>query len=221
VPIDLPEPPKLRERILAVDLAVVATVTDLSKIETAEGFEGPRVAGVFEVEVERVLLGEPPEKRVLVRVLGDGAPDEPTWTSDLRPGARLLLLLSRDVAPELPENLFAPYFSSAFSIDDTNRVAFPANVLDDVSRRGLRPTRGRAPLDRVQKLVETLTRERADRERELEALIPPKRVRRYPEVQELPGAVVPAEGPVGPSGPVFEPEIDGGRPAKPEKAPDT
>lgn len=220
MPTELPEPPKLRERILAVDLAVVGTVTDVTRVEPVEGFEEPRVVGVFEVEVERVLLGDTTEDRVLVRVLGDGAPDEPRWTSDLRPGARLLLLLSRDVAPDLPKNIFAPYFSSAFIVDDADRIAFPANVLDDVSRRRLRLTRGRVSLDRVQNLIETLGRERAERERELTALIPPRRVRRYPEVQELPTAVVPTEGPVGPSGPVLEPEVEAGRPAKPEKAPD-
>jgi hypothetical protein len=218
VPMDLPEPPKLRERILAAELVVVGTVAALVEVTKVEGFEGPRLAGFFEIQVERVLLGEPAAQRVLVRVLGDGPEDDPTWTSDLTPDARRLLILSPDVGPDLPENLFAPYFSSAFDVDQEDRVLLPADVLDDESRGIVRPAGGRASLDRIQALVDGVAGERAERERELEGLIPPRRVGRYPEVEEMPAAAVPTEGPFGPPGPALEPEVAGGRAAKLEGA---
>ena len=216
--LELREPPPLSDRILAAELAIVGTVAALVRIGPVQGFETPRLAGFFEVQVERALFGDPPSERVLVRVLGDGPEDDPTWTTELRPDARLLLLLSRDVAPELPDDLFTPYFDSAFEVDG-DLVAFPADVLDDLSRRAMRPERGRVTLDRVQKLFDTSRHERAERERELEALIPQKRLGRYPEVLEAPTAAVPMEGPLGPAGPSPQPDVLAGREAKLETAP--
>jgi hypothetical protein len=218
--LELRELPLLFDRVLAADLAIVGKVAALVRIEKIDGFETPRIAAFFEVHVERALLGDPPSERILVRVLGDGSEEDPAWTTELRPEARLLLLLSRDVAPELPENLFTPYFSSAFELGDDDRVAFPVDVLDDESRRVMRPERGRAPLKRVQELFDTARRERADRERELEALIPRSRLGRYPEVLEVPTAAVPMEGPLGPAGPALPVEAPAGTEAKPEEAPD-
>lgn len=218
--LELREPPLLFERISAAELAIVGTVAALVKVEAVQGFEEPRLAGFFEVQVERALLGDPPSERILIRVLGDGPEENPVWTTKLGPEARLLLLLSRDVAPELPENLFTPYFSSAFEVADDDRVAFPAEVLDDASRRVMRPERGRVTLRRVQELFDTIRRERAERERELEALIPPKRLGRYPEVLEVPTAAVPMDGPLGPAGAALEPDAPTGREAKLETAPD-
>jgi hypothetical protein len=220
VSLELREPPLLFDRVLAADLAVAGTVAALVRIEKLEGFETPRIAGFFEVQVERALLGDPPSERVLVRVLGEGSEDKPAWTTELRPEARVLLLLARDVAPELPDNLFTPYFSSAFEVGDDDRVVFPTDVLDDESRRLLRPERGRTPLDRVQALFDAALSERVERQRELEALIPRRRIGRYPEAQEMPTAAVMPEGPVGPAGQPFRADEPAGREAKPEQAPD-
>lgn len=217
--LELREPPPLFDRILAAELAIVGTVAALVKVETVQGFEDARLAGFFEVQVERALLGDPPSERILVRVLGDGPEDNPTWTTELRPEMRLLLLLSRDVAPELPENLFTPYFTSAFEVGADDRVAFPADVLDDPSRRVMRPERGRVTLKRVQELFDTVRRERAEREQELEALSPRKQLGRYPEVLEVPTAAVPTQGPLGPPGPALELDAPVGREAKLETAP--
>lgn len=217
MPTELVETPKLRERILAADLVVVGTVAALVRVEKLEGFEAPRLAGFFEFQVERALLGEPPAERVLVRVFGDGTEGDPEWTSDLRPETRRLLLLCRDADPEQREEFFAPYFSSAFDIDDANRVRFPADVVDGESRRVLRPTKNRAQLDRVKALVDGLARERTKRERELAELVPRRRARRYPEVEEMPERLPISEGPAGPPGPGLEAETPGGRPAEPER----
>jgi hypothetical protein len=220
VSLEVRDVPVLLHRVLAADLAIIGTVAALVRIEKVEGFETTRLAGFFEVQVERALLGDPPAERILIRVLGEGPEDDPTWTTDLRPEARLFLLLSRDVAPELPENLFTPYFSSAFEVDGGDRVVFPAEVLDDESRRIMRPERGRVALDGVQELVEATRSERAERERELEELIPRNRLGRYPEVLEMPTAAVPPEGPLGPGGAPSEPGEPAGREAKPETAPE-
>lgn len=217
--LELREPPPLFDRILAAELAIVGTVAALVKVETIQGFEDPRLAGFFEVQVELALLGDPRSERILVRVLGDGREDNPAWTTELRPEMRLLLLLSRDVAPELPENLFTPYFTSAFQVGEDDRVAFPADVLDDASRRVMRPERGRVTLKRVQELFDTVRRERAEREQELEALIPRKQLGRYPEVLEAPTAAVRTKGPLGPPGPALELDASVGREAKLETAP--
>jgi hypothetical protein len=202
--------PTLVERILGADLIAIGTVVGLREVRPAEGFEIPRVSGLFEVQLDDVLRGERPEDRVLVRVLGDGEDERAAWSVPLEEGRRLLLLLARDVAPELPEGVFAPYFESSFPVEDDS-VRVPEETLDERAKEITGAKRDTVPLDGFRRLADVVGAEREKRLRELDELVPADlRERPYPDTEEQPavedGRPLPEEVPA-------EPTPEGGSPA--------
>ncbi len=210
----------LFERIIGADLIVVGTVRRLKNVQHEDSFKEPRVFGFFEIDVERALKGEPPPNPVLLRVFGEGRNERPKWAVPLKEGARVLLLLARDVAPDLPPNLFAPYFASGFTIDEQGRVEVPPDVLDTFSKRAARFEGRRARLAEFERLVKRAQAERERQVSELKQFIPPAILRRrYPGVLEQPGVRRDAEEPVAP-GLAPQPEAGaGGREGSVRKLP--
>jgi hypothetical protein len=129
----------------------------------------------------------------------------------LEEGQRTLLLLARDVAPDLPEDVFAPYFESSFPVENEG-VHVPEDALDELTIDVAGAERGVVPLDGFRRLVEFVGAQREERLRELEAIVPAElRDQPYPEVLETPavkeGAPLPPE-----AAPEHAPE--GGQPSE-------
>jgi hypothetical protein len=214
--------PTLVERIVGAHLIVIARFAGLREVRPAEGFDRPRVFGLFEVDVAEVLYGAPPD-RLLVRVLSDPEDPEPDptgeatrWVVLVDPDARVLLVLARDVAPDLPDGVYALYFASAFAVEE-DWVVVPADALDEQTRRMTEvDDRGRVSIAGLRRLIETVTAELDDRRRALEVLFPPVlREHPYPPTLERPDAEVPAQPPQQPP---LVPAVDGGRPAEEQQA---
>jgi hypothetical protein len=214
--------PSLAERIVGAHLIVIARFAGLREVRPAEGFDRPRVFGLFEVEVDEVLYGEPQDP-LLVRVLSDPEDPDPDptgeatrWVVPVDPDARVLLVLARDVAPDLPDGVYAPYFASAFAVEE-DWVAVPADALDEQIRRMTEvDDRGRVSIAGLRRLIETVTAELDDRRRALELLFPPAlREHPYPPSLERPDAEQPARPPQQPP---LVAAVDGGRPAEEQQA---
>lgn len=203
--------PPLSERIVGADLIATGTVVGLRDIRPAEGLEPPRVSGLFEVDLDEVLRGDRAHGTALVRVLGEGRDERAVWVVPLQEGQRILLLLARDTAPDLPKDVFAPYFESSFPVED-GRVRVPEDALDELTMEVAGAERGVVPLDGLRRLVEVVGARREEWLRELQALLPAElRDQPYPEVEERPdvreGRPLPPETPL-------EPPPEGGRPSE-------
>jgi hypothetical protein len=180
-------PPPLTDRILGADLVLVGTVTGLRETFPAKGFDTPRVSGLFEVVVEEMLYGERDQSPVLIRVLGDGKSEDATWSIDLREGQQHLLLLTRDVAPDLPENVYAPYFASCFAVRE-GLLKIPADALDETSLDVCGAKDEQVSIDGIRRLIAVVTSKRIERQRAVEEMLPPQlRDLPYPQEKELPG----------------------------------
>src|SRR5437762_1015541 len=110
------------ERIRAADLIVTGAFGSLLD-ERAVTWAGPeRIAGIFQLRVQDVLLGSPPKQSPRIRVLGDRRRERGRWLvatdSDLRQG----FLLVHDVEPDVPEDLYAPCWSGVYPIDEDSRL---------------------------------------------------------------------------------------------------
>jgi hypothetical protein len=200
MPTELEQVPTLVERIAGAHLIVIGRVAGLREVQPAEHFDRPRAFGMFEVDVDDVLYGEPPD-RLMLRVLSD--PDdgksegERRWVVPMEVGASVLLLLARDVAPELPDDVYTPYFASVFSVEDDEWVAVPDDALDAPTRETAGgDARGRVRLAGLRRLVETVTAEFDERRRAVEGLLPGHLMRDpYPLVLEQSGVEQPSQGP--------------------------
>jgi hypothetical protein len=182
--------PNLIERITASQLVVVVTGGRLVDLQRDPIQDPPRVLGVFEVDVEDVLDGERPTDRLLVRVLGEGQDEQARWLVPLSDGHRWVLLLTRDVAPGLPEGLYAPVFSSGFRIDNGS-IEFPEEAVDERTRELADVRERRATLDGLRRLLEVVRAERTQARQRLEQFLPPEALRRpYPDTEEIPPDVI-------------------------------
>jgi hypothetical protein len=207
--------PSLIERMTASHLVVVVAGARLIDLQRDRVEGPPRVLGVFEVDVEEVLDGQPPADRPLVRVLGEGQDEQARWLVPLTEGGRWVLLLARDVGPGLPEGLYAPVFASGFRVADGS-VELPEEAVDERTRELADVRDGRATLDGLRRLLEIVRRERAEADQQLEEFLPPEALRRpYPDTEELPPEVVEVPSPVaGATVPAARPS-ELGRPPEP------
>jgi hypothetical protein len=216
MPTQLEHVPTLVERIVGAHLIVIGRVAGLREVRRAEGFDRTRTFGLFDVDVNDVLYGEPPD-RLILRVLsdpeGDSEGERIRWVVPMEVGAPVLLLLARDVAPELPDDVYVPYFTSVFSVEDEEWVVIPDDALDEPTREiaGDDDDRGRVHLAGLRRLVDTVTAENDERRRAVEELLPAQLVRGpYPLVLEQSGVEQPSQRGL--------PEVtpDGGRPGEEE-----
>lgn len=214
--LELPSVPNLIERVVGSDLIVIGRVAAVRDIRPAEGFERPHRFGFFEVEVTSVLYGRPPDP-LIVRVLSEPEDpsrrdDRPKWSAPMETDVPVVLLLARDVAPELPGVVHVPYFASVFPVENDESVVLTREVLDERTREIARAdARGRLRLDDLRRVVEAITTERDARRRAVEALLPPRLIRDpYPLVLEQAGVAQPSQ-----RGPLEE-IPGGGRPGEEE-----
>jgi len=184
---DYDEVPTLVERIIGADLVLVGRVGRLVDVRPDKTEGQRRVVGIFELEVEKVLKGDEPTGRVLLRLLGEGQDERAAWIVSVEEGKRMLFLLASDVGPELPERLFAPVFASGFEIEDDARIRIPPTAVDDLTREVARFDGSHVPLNGLQRLVEVVRRQHDERKREVEQFLPREATKRpYPEVGEVP-----------------------------------
>jgi hypothetical protein len=179
--------PSVLDRVVGADLIVVGVVRGPVRTSPVEDAERPRVHGWFEMRPERVLAGEPPEAPILVRVLGDGSVEDPSWTVRLPDDGRVVAMLARDVGPELPDNLFAPCFAGLFAIAGDGTVRVPEEALDDASRRLADADGASLTIDQIHRLADRVAQRRAENERRLEAEEPAEvRAEARPDLTEQP-----------------------------------
>jgi len=107
--------PNLVERVLAADLIVVGANARLIDLQPDRTERTGRVLGLFEVDGDEILKGDPPE-RLLVRAL---------------------LLLARDVQPDQPNEVYGPVFGSVYALADGS-LDLPPEIIDDGTRDILR-----------------------------------------------------------------------------------
>lgn len=197
------ETPTLTDRIVAADLIVAGRFGRLVDTQALQMGDGPRVLGLFEVDVEQVIQGEIPSRPLLVRVLGEGEEERAAWVVPVKKEDVVVLLLVRDVESGLPENVFAPYFASAFPLTQAGRVQLPEEIVDDLTREVTRVEDSAIPLEGLARVIEEARRRREQPEQELQS-VEPAELRRepYPEVTEMP-----------------QPDVGGARPAAPEGEP--
>lgn len=197
------ETPTLTDRIVAADLIVAGRFGRLVDTQALQMGDGPRVLGLFEVDVEQVIQGEIPSRPLLVRVLGEGEEERAAWVVPVKKEDVVVLLLVRDVEPGLPENVFAPYFASAFPLTEEGRVQLPEEIVDDLTREVTRVEDSAIPLEGLARVIEEARRRREQPEQELQS-VEPAELRRepYPEVTEMP-----------------QPDVGGARQAAPEGEP--
>jgi hypothetical protein len=182
--------PTLIERIAASQLVVIVAGARLIDVQRDRVEAPPRILGVFEVDVEDVLDGERPADRLLVRVLGEGHDERARWLVPLTDSHRLVLLLTRDVGPDLPEGLYAPVFASGFRIDNDS-IELPEEAVDERTRELAEVRDGRATLGGLRRLLEVVRRERAEAHQQLEQFLPPEALSRpYPDTEEIPPEIV-------------------------------
>ena len=197
------EIPSLTDRIVAADLIVAGRVGRLIGTQALQIGDRPRVLGLFEVDVEQVLQGEVPSRPVLVRVLGEGEEERVSWIVPVKEEGLFVLLLVRDVEPGLPDNVFAPYFASAFPLSGEGRVQLPEEIVDDLTREITRVEDSTIPLEGLSLLIEEVRRRREQPDQELQSIEPAElRKEPYHEVTEMP-----------------QPDVGGARPAAPEGEP--
>jgi hypothetical protein len=178
--------PSLLERIVGADLVVVGRPGRLLRVEPQTGTNGSRVYGIFEVAMDSVLMGDPPSEVLNLRVLGEGRDEQATWIVPLSGDRSFLFLLAHDVEPEAPENLYAPVFSGVYPLTDEDHVNVPEEALDDRTKEEAGFEENRVSLDGVRRLIESVLREREDRQRQLEEMgLAELRDRPYPPIEEM------------------------------------
>jgi hypothetical protein len=184
---DFLKTPQLTERIAAADVIAVASTGRLVGVERDPTEGVGRVFGLFELLVENVISGDLPQGTVLLRVLGDGEDERARWLVPVQEGRRLVLLMARDVGPELPENTFAPVHASGFELEDDGRVRIPEDAVDDLTRRVAELEGSHVTVDGLRRLVEVVRQDREAAAREMAELLPEDALTRlYPEVEERP-----------------------------------
>jgi hypothetical protein len=197
------EIPTLADRTVAADLIITGRFRRLLGTQALQIGDRPRVLGLFEVDVEQVVEGEVPARPLLVRVLGEGDEGRVAWIVSVEDERLLVLMLVRDIEPGLPNNVFAPYFASAFPLSEEGNVQLPEETIDDFTREVTRVEDSTIPLEGLGRLVEEVRRRREQPDHELQR-VEPLELRRepYPQITEVP-----------------QPDVGGGRAAAPEGKP--
>src|SRR5690349_11756821 len=99
--------PTLEDRILSSTLIVVGTVEEGPLSAPDYSTHPGQVHSHFKVAIEDTLRGRAPASSLTLRMLGGQAEDlRTTWTSPLREGDRVLLLLAPYFAADREEDLF-------------------------------------------------------------------------------------------------------------------
>jgi hypothetical protein len=179
--------PSLLERITGADLVVTGRPRRLLYVEQPKLGDDSRVHGIFEIAVDSVLMGDVEPDVLRLRVLGEGRDEQATWTVPLDENGFFLFMLTRDVEPQAPENLYAPVFSGVYPIIDEDHVNVPEETLDDRVREEAGFEGNRVSLGGVRRLIENVLRGREDRQRQLEEIgLAELRDRPYPPIEEMP-----------------------------------
>jgi hypothetical protein len=180
--------PSLLDRIVGADLVVLGVVRGPVRVVPIDGDERRRVHGWFEVHPERILDGEPSSsKGLLVRVIGEGSAERPDWPLPVPSDRPVLAVLTRDVAPGLPDAMYAPCFAGIYEVNADGVVAVPGAAVDDGTRVRTGSTGERLTLDHVERLVDSVRESRVDHLRRLEQEEPGEvRDRPRPELLEQP-----------------------------------
>ena len=178
--------PSLADRVIGADLILVGAVRGPIRVVPLDDGEPPRVHGWFEVSAERVLAGEKPSSAILLRVIGDGI-DKPAWRVPVPSDAPVLAMLTRDVGPDLPENMYAPCFGGVYELSADGRARVPEDALDQLTRDLAGADGGELTIDQFHRLAAGIGRRRAEGERRLAEEEPAEvRDRPRPEMQEYP-----------------------------------
>jgi hypothetical protein len=135
--------PSILDRVIGSDLIVIGRVRGPVRIVPLDGGDRPRVHGWFEVDAEETLAGEP--STILLRVVGNGSDADVTWPVPVPHRGPLLLMLTRDVGPELPENMYAPCFNGIYEVVD-GTVTIPSDSVDEITGKAVRPTTTDGPV---------------------------------------------------------------------------
>jgi hypothetical protein len=163
------ETPSLTERIMAANVIITGTVGRLVAVETL--LDNPlQILGRFELRVESAWKGQP-ESILELRVLGKRDDDRITWITDLQENQRYLFILARDTAPPDPEVWYVPYFAAAYRIDSDGQVQLPTEIFDERTREIVDNEHG-ASLEILQKVIDTLLREQAEKRLLAQELVP-------------------------------------------------
>jgi hypothetical protein len=176
----------LTERIEGAELILVGIPGMLTEI-IPDATEGQRrVFGIFQFAVERTMKGELSEDRLLVRVLGEGEDERARWLLPIEEGRSLVCLLTPDVGPDLPHNVYAPVAASGFLLEGEG-VLVPEDAFDDLTRQITGAEAPPIPLDGFVRLVDTVVQRRAQQLGELRGSLPEDILDRpYPPVEEMP-----------------------------------
>lgn len=105
--------PTLRERFLEPALIVDGRVEKAVQVRADPSGDRARMQTVFRVKVENILKGEIAQTSINVRVLGGGAEEADTdWSTLIREGNRVMLLLAPDYGSDRAANMFVPFLST-------------------------------------------------------------------------------------------------------------
>ena len=193
--------PSLFERVVGSDLILLGVASGPVRVERLDSGERPRVYGWFEMRPERVLDGEPPSSTILMRVIGEGTEDDARWLVPVSGETPVLAMLTRDIGPDLPENLFAPCFAGVYEVSADGGVRVPDDALDRVTRELAGSDGDGLTVDQVHRLVEGVNQRRAEDRRRLEDEEPADvRGLPRPDVQEYPRSAREAEEPTSGGG---------------------
>lgn len=184
--------PSLLERVIGSDLIALGAVRGPVRVTVLEGSEGRRVHGWFEVSPQEVLLGE--TREILLRVIGEGSEGDATWPVPVKGDGRLLLMLTRDIGPDLPENLFAPCFNGIYELSDDGAARVPANFVEGAPSERVASEKDEQPvllpIEKLRQVIETVQRRHEDAQRQGDDAEPAEvRQLRRLDVQEYPGTV--------------------------------
>jgi hypothetical protein len=178
--------PSVLDRVVGSDLIVLGSARGPVRIEPLQGAEPPRVYGWFEIALQDVLTGDAPEPPLLVRMIGNGRPDNAVWPMPIPADTPMLWMLVRDIGPDLPDQLFTPCYHGVYELSREGVVRVPEDALDDASRE----LAGQGPglsLDGFRRLIGAVERRRAGAARRL-AEAEPAEIRDVgrPEFDEYP-----------------------------------
>jgi hypothetical protein len=180
------ETPSILERVIGSDLILVGITRGPVRVDPLETSETRRVHGWFEVSPQEILAGAP-TPTVLLRVLGEGRDEHAAWVAPVPSENQMLLMLTRDIGPDLPDNLFAPCFNSIFELAADGTVQVPPDTVDEATREAIGSAGERLTIDGLRRVIETVQQRRDAVGRRLEEAEPPEvRHEPRPELLEYP-----------------------------------
>jgi hypothetical protein len=153
--------PSIHERVIGSDVIAIATLRGPVRVVPIDDTERPRVHGWFEVAIQETLSGSPSSKTVVMRVIGEGTENAVTWPVPAPSDERLLCFLTRDIGPDLPDNLFAPCHNGVYILSADGVARVPEDTLDDATREAAVAGREGLPLEGLRRLIETVGERRA------------------------------------------------------------